>query len=91
MPVPKRKRSKRRRDQRFANKGIKPQSFGACSNCNDVIAPHSVCKGCGFYRGRKILTTKAERTVTRGLTRKAQSERAAQRMQAGSAASSQQQ
>jgi len=27
--------------------------------------PHQVCKGCGFYKGTKILTTKTERHVQR--------------------------
>lgn len=65
MPVPKRKRSRQRRDTRFANKGIKASAFSSCSQCQEVIMPHQVCKGCGFYRGRKVLATKAERAVKR--------------------------
>lgn len=65
MPVPKRKRSRARRDSRFANKGIKVKAIVGCANCNDPIAPHVACQKCGFYKGVKVLATKAERTAKR--------------------------
>lgn len=65
MPVPKRKRSKTRRDKRFANKGIKPKQIASCPQCKSPIAPHQVCKECGFYKGTKVIATKVERTVKR--------------------------
>lgn len=79
MPVPKRKRSRSRRDKRFANKGIKARSFGSCQNCQEVVQPHAACQGCGFYRGRKIFTTKAERSQKRGEERKVRQEKLAAR------------
>ena len=77
MPVPKRKRSRARRDKRFANKGIKPQSVAACANCNTALMTHQACQGCGHYKGRKVLATKADRAVRRDQTRKAKSARSA--------------
>jgi large subunit ribosomal protein L32 len=65
MPVPKRKRSRVRRDTRFANKGIKPKAITACSNCSQPLVPHVACKGCGFYKGAKVLKTKADRAAKR--------------------------
>ncbi len=65
MPVPKRKRSRARRDSRFANKGIKVKAISGCLNCKDPIVPHTACKNCGFYKGVKVLTTKADRIVKR--------------------------
>ena len=65
MPVPKRKRSRARRDSRFANKGIKVKAIAGCLNCKDPIVPHTACKNCGFYKGVKVLVTKADRTVKR--------------------------
>lgn len=65
MPVPKRKRSRARRDSRFANKGLKVKSFGECSNCSATVKPHAVCKACGFYGGEKVLATKLDRSVRR--------------------------
>jgi len=65
MPVPKRKRSRARRDSRFANKGIKVKAIAGCLNCKDPIVPHTACKNCGFYKGVKVLVTKADRKVKR--------------------------
>ncbi len=65
MPVPKRKRSRQRRDKRFANKGLSIAQVGLCNNCDAPQLSHQVCKDCGFYKGRKVLTTKTERTVKR--------------------------
>lgn len=61
MPVPKRKRSRARRDSRHANKGLKLTSFATCAECNEAVAPHTACRACGFYKGAKVLTTKADR------------------------------
>ncbi len=71
MPVPKRKRSRARRDKRFANKGIKPKSFTECANCKEPLATHAACRNCGFYKGRKVLSTKSDREVKRVETRSA--------------------
>jgi large subunit ribosomal protein L32 len=72
MPVPKRKRSKRRRDSRFANKGIKVKALATCQSCSEVIRPHQVCNNCGHYKGVKVMDTKNDRTVKRTETRQAQ-------------------
>ena len=69
MPVPKRKRSRARRDKRFANKGLKIQEFTTCKNCQTSIATHQVCGACGFYKGVKIIVTKAERAIKSGKQR----------------------
>lgn len=67
MPVPKRKLSRSRRDMRNANKGLKPQIFGVCSTdeCGEPKLPHEVCGKCGFYRGKKVMTTKMDRELKR--------------------------
>ena len=75
MPVPKRKRSRARRDKRFANKGIKIKSFTECKNCKSPLACHTVCSNCGFYKGVKIMSTKAERAVRRGEKRQAKAKK----------------
>ncbi len=71
MPVPKRKRSRARRDKRFANKGMKERSLTECANCKAPLMTHQACKACGHYKGRKVFATKADRTVKRAETRKA--------------------
>ena len=65
MPVPKRKRSKARRDKRFANKGLHVMVVTECKNCNSPLATHVACQKCGFYKGVKVLVTKHERTEKR--------------------------
>jgi len=65
MPVPKRKRSKSRRDKRFANKGIKVKAFTQCKQCLAPLVSHVVCKECGFYKGKKIIVTKVDRAQKR--------------------------
>jgi large subunit ribosomal protein L32 len=76
MPVPKRKRSRARRDSRFANKGLKAQILSECKNCKAAQLPHQVCKGCGHYKGVKVLVTKAERTLKRNEIKQAHQARA---------------
>ena len=75
MPVPKRKRSKTRRDKRFANKGIKVLTSAVCSNCKAVALPHAVCANCGHYKGVKIMVTKTERGIKRHEVRQAKEQK----------------
>lgn len=83
MPVPKRKRSRARRDKRFANKGLKVRSFSKCSQCSEAIIPHVACASCGYYKGKKVLaTTKAERSEKRAGDRKQKAEKHEARRQA---------
>lgn len=70
MPVPKRKRSRTRRDKRFANKGMKVKAITQCGNCQSPTAPHIVCQTCGHYKGIKVVVSKLERAIKRAQTRK---------------------
>lgn len=65
MPVPKRKRSKSRRDKRFANKGLEAKQFNKCSNCQEILSGHQACGNCGFYKGKKLFTAKVDRAAKR--------------------------
>ena len=69
MPVPKRKRSKTRRDKRFANKGMKVLAITQCKNCKVPLAPHIMCNACGHYKGIKVMVTKVERAIKRAQAR----------------------
>lgn len=75
MPVPKRKVSKARRDQRQSTKFIRPQAFTFCSNCELPLNTHAACLECGYYKGRKIMAGKLDKKI-----------RKAQKMQAHHAA-----
>lgn len=65
MPVPKRKRSRARRDKRFANKGLEETAFTKCAECNTPLLPHQACRECGFYKGSKLFQAKADRSERR--------------------------
>lgn len=82
MPVPKRKTSKRRRDQRSANKGLSPKAFSGCLTCQAPIAAHKVCQECGYYKGVKILVTKSDRMHKRSNVRQSLASKRDERAQA---------
>jgi large subunit ribosomal protein L32 len=60
MAVPKRKKSKSKtRTRRSALKatitGTKP-----CPQCGAAQEPHRICRSCGYYRGRQVVTVQAD-------------------------------
>ena len=60
---PKRRHSKaRKRTRRAAIKLV--VNLTSCKNCGAAVVPHTVCKECGFYKGKaegrqKVQVTKA--------------------------------
>lgn len=59
MPVPRKKHTKKRTNDRRKSPGhqqVKKAELVKCSNCMAPVLPHSVCPNCGFYKGKKILT-----------------------------------
>lgn len=78
MPVPKRKRSKARRDKRFANKNVEAKSIALCKECQHPLKPHQACASCGFYKGRKIFATKVDRQAVRQVKSKKRPEKSTQ-------------
>lgn len=75
MGVPKRKRSRARRDSRHAHKALKVKALVGCNNCEAPLITHAACTNCGFYKGVKVLETKMDRTIKRGKARQAQAAR----------------
>ena len=69
MPVPKRKTSKRRRDQRHANRGLDVVAITHCPNSGAPVMPHTVCLESGYYKGVKVMKTKQDRLEARGKKR----------------------
>jgi len=65
MPCPKRKTSKARRNKRSANKGLDVQTFTTCPNSGVAVMPHTVCLESGYYKGVKVMATKADRLASR--------------------------
>ena len=69
MACPKRKRSRARQGSRSANKGLDVQTFTFCPNSGAPVMPHTVCLESGFYKGIKVLSTKADRSAKRAQRR----------------------
>lgn len=61
MANPKRKTSKakqRRRRSSWMSSG--DVSLVRCPQCKKLIKPHTLCQYCGFYKDKKVITTKEE-------------------------------
>ncbi len=55
MAVPKKKRSKSKRNIKVAaNWKVKLPEMTICPECKTVILTHTACTACGFYRGRAL-------------------------------------
>ncbi|MBF8982180.1 50S ribosomal protein L32 [Lutibacter sp. B2] len=57
MAVPKRKTSKSRRDKRRAS-NIKMTAVNVveCPQCHEPKLQHRVCKECGFYKDKEVIS-----------------------------------
>ena len=53
---PKNKTSRGRRDKRRANWKMSVISLVKCPKCGELMLPHRVCKECGSYNKREIVT-----------------------------------
>ena len=78
MAVPKRKHSKRRSRSRCTHQVEQVKSITSCLNCSTPLNTHQVCHACGFYKGVKVMATKADRSVKRGQALQAKQARQAQ-------------
>jgi len=61
MAEPKKRLTRTRSGNRQSHDALKATSLSICSNCKQEMIPHTVCKNCGFYNGKKILTLKSEK------------------------------
>ncbi len=55
MAVPKHRNTKSRQGRRRQHLFIKEKAFSLCPKCKSAVLPHTVCKHCGFYKGREIV------------------------------------
>jgi len=62
MAVPKQHRSKSRQGQRRMHIYLQnPKTLG-CPKCGKPVLAHTVCKSCGFYKGREVINVLAKLT-----------------------------
>ena len=57
MAVPKRKKSKSKRDKRRTHQKVAAPNVSACPQCEEPKLPHHACPSCGSYKGRTIIET----------------------------------
>ena len=57
MAVPKRKKSKSKRDKRRTHQKIAGPNLTTCPKCGDARLPHHACPSCGTYKGRTVIET----------------------------------
>ncbi len=57
MAVPKQRKTKSKVNMRRANISIKVPSLGVCPKCKTPIVSHTVCKNCGYYKGKMVIDT----------------------------------
>ncbi|HZJ91160.1 MAG: 50S ribosomal protein L32 [Clostridiaceae bacterium] len=58
MAVPKGKSSKQRTRSRRANwKKRATPNLTECPQCHELKASHMVCKNCGYYKGREVVSS----------------------------------
>lgn len=56
MPVPRRRRSRARRDRQRTHKKLEATQTIKCDHCGETRLPHRICQKCGYYNGRPYRT-----------------------------------
>jgi len=55
MAVPKQRHTKSRRNKRRAHIFLKAPVLTLCPKCGKPLIPHTVCRNCGYYKGKEII------------------------------------
>lgn len=55
MAVPKKRKSRAKRDTRRAHDHVNLPNLSTCPQCHEPVLPHRVCPECGTYKGRTII------------------------------------
>ena len=68
MAVPRHKHTRSSVGQRRMHIFITPASLSVCQKCKAAVQPHTVCKKCGYYKGKEVINvlgslTKKERKM----------------------------
>ncbi|MCL5019473.1 MAG: 50S ribosomal protein L32 [Patescibacteria group bacterium] len=52
---PKKRHSRARQGKRRAAIKLSIRNTVLCFNCQSPVLPHTICKKCGFYKGREVI------------------------------------
>lgn len=55
---PKKRHSRARQGKRRAHISLSIPKGIRCTNCGEIITSHTVCKSCGYYKGKQVLSIK---------------------------------
>lgn len=55
MAVPKRRTSKKVKNQRLTHIKLSVPGMTECDNCGEMKLSHRVCKSCGHYKGKEVV------------------------------------
>ncbi len=56
MAVPKRKKSPSRRNMRRSHDSLRAVQQTECQNCGELKRPHHICRMCGHYDTREVVS-----------------------------------
>ncbi len=62
MAVPRHSHTRSKVGKTRMHKFIKPVSLNVCPKCKKPILSHTVCKNCGFYKGKEVVNVLATLT-----------------------------
>lgn len=67
MSVQKQRSTKQRRDRKRKRFAVKAKATQKCPKCGSPVLSHTVCKKCGYYKGREVINTlkKVEKKKTK--------------------------
>jgi len=60
LALPKRKKSKSRRNMRRSHDALSSRPVLVCPRCSEIKMPHKACPSCGYYRGRQAVVIESE-------------------------------
>ncbi|MBN2540203.1 MAG: 50S ribosomal protein L32 [Bacilli bacterium] len=61
MAVPFRKISKSQKRKRRTHFKLQAPTMAVCPNCGEMTLSHTVCKKCGYYKGKLVVEPKPEK------------------------------
>lgn len=62
MAVPRHKHTRSKVGQSRMHKNIKHVYLNVCPKCKKPVLSHTVCKNCGFYKGKEAINVMAKLT-----------------------------
>ena len=60
MAVPRHSHTRSKVGKHRMHLSIKPRVLGVCKKCSKPILSHTVCKYCGYYKGKEVINVLAK-------------------------------